>query len=126
MASRNQPAPQDSVTGGAGAPTSKPEISTGHPITKATTGGRMTNLIASNSVTRRYLKRGELMAKRRAEAASDASQEKPKRMSKVDRAIHTATTLSMFGKEENSGSACLPEVALYAAGHRKSKQVTAR
>ncbi len=86
----------------------------------------MTNLIASNSVTRRYLKRGELMAKRRAEAASDASQEKPKRMSKVDRAIHTATTLSMFGKEENSGSACLPEVALYAAGHRKSKQVTAR
>lgn len=86
----------------------------------------MTNLIASNSVTRRYLKRGELMAKRRAEAASDASQEKPKRMSKVDRAIHTATTLSMFGKETNAGSACLPEVALYAAGHRKSKQVTAR
>ena len=37
MASRNQSAPQDSVTGGAGAPTSKPEISTGHPITQALT-----------------------------------------------------------------------------------------
>lgn len=30
MASRNQSAPQDSVTGSAGALTSKPEISTGH------------------------------------------------------------------------------------------------
>jgi len=86
----------------------------------------MTNLIASNSVTRRYLKRGELMAKRRAEAASDASQEQPKRMSKVDRAIATATTLARFGKEVNSGASCLPEVALYAAAHRKSKAVTAR
>lgn len=36
----------------------------------------MTKFIASNSVTRRYLKRGELMAKRRAEAAQNASQEK--------------------------------------------------
>lgn len=36
----------------------------------------MTNLIAHNSVTRRYLKRGELMAKRRAEASQNASQEK--------------------------------------------------
>lgn len=32
----------------------------------------MTKFIASNSVTRRYLKRGELMAKRRAEAAHNA------------------------------------------------------
>ncbi|MEG5533494.1 hypothetical protein [Enterobacter ludwigii] len=35
MASSNQPAPQDSVTGSAGALTSKPEISAGHPIAKA-------------------------------------------------------------------------------------------
>ncbi|HBU8352620.1 TPA: hypothetical protein MDC26_001491 [Klebsiella aerogenes] len=35
MASRNQSAPQDSVTGSAGALTSKPEFSTGHPIAKA-------------------------------------------------------------------------------------------
>lgn len=35
MASSNQSAPQDRVTGSAGALTSKPEISAGHPITKA-------------------------------------------------------------------------------------------
>ena len=35
MASSNQSAPQDSVTGSAGALTSKPEISAGHPIAKA-------------------------------------------------------------------------------------------
>lgn len=29
-------------------------------------------------------------------------------------------------KYENSGSTCLPDVALYAAGHRKSKGITAR
>ena len=76
MASRNQSAPQDSVTGGAGATTSKPDSQPGHPIAKATTGGHMTNLIAHNSVTRRYLKRGELIAKRRAEASLNESQEK--------------------------------------------------
>lgn len=29
-------------------------------------------------------------------------------------------------KEVEGGTVCLPEVALFAAGHRKSKQVTAR
>ncbi|MDP1297924.1 transcriptional regulator [Klebsiella quasipneumoniae] len=29
-------------------------------------------------------------------------------------------------EQESTGSMCLPEVALFAAGHRKSKQVTAR
>ncbi|MCU3012857.1 hypothetical protein N8S84_21015 [Enterobacter hormaechei subsp. hoffmannii] len=86
----------------------------------------MTKFIASNSVTRRYLKRGELMAKRRAEAAQNASQDKPKRMGRVDKAIQTATTLSVFGKEENTGSSCLPEVAIFAAGYRKTTRVTAR
>ncbi len=81
----------------------------------------MTNLIASNSVTRRYLKRGELMAKRRAEAAHSASQE-VKRMSRVDR----ATSLGSLRDNSSTGSACLPEVAIFSAGHRKSKQVTAR
>lgn len=81
----------------------------------------MTTLIASNSVTRRYLKRGELMAKRRAEAAHGASQE-VKHMSRVDR----ATSLGSLRDNSSTGSACLPEVAMYAAGHRKSKQVTAR
>lgn len=30
------------------------------------------------------------------------------------------------GEEEVTGSYCLPEVALYAAGHRKSENITAR
>lgn len=82
----------------------------------------MTKFIASNSVTRRYLKRGELMAKRRAEAAQKASQERKQDMSRVDR----ATSLGSLRDSNTNGSACLPDVALYAAGHRKSGQITAR
>lgn len=82
----------------------------------------MTKFIASNSVTRRYLKRGELMAKRRAEAAQNASQERKLDMSRVDR----ATSLGSLRDSNTNGSACLPDVALYAAGHRKSGQITAR
>lgn len=83
----------------------------------------MTNLIASNSVTRRYLKRGALMAKRRAEASQNAAQEVKKDMSRVDR----ATSLCSLRDSNTSGSACLPEIALFAAGHRNSKDsVTAR
>ncbi|MEZ3141813.1 hypothetical protein ACBQ88_22405 [Citrobacter braakii] len=82
----------------------------------------MTKFIASNSVTRRYLKRGELMAKRRAEAAQNASQERTLDMSRVDR----ATSLGSLRDSNTGGSACLPDVALYAAGHRKSGQITAR
>jgi len=106
-----------------GAPTSKPEFSTGHPITKATTGGCMTNFIALNSVTRRYLKRGELMAKRRAEASQNALQQESRKSTRVDR----ATSLD-FPRDYVAGESgqCLPEIALFAAWHRKSKQVTAR
>lgn len=82
----------------------------------------MTKFIASNSVTRRYLKRGELMAKRRAEAAQNASQERKQDMSRVD----SATSLGSLRDSNTGGSACLPDVALYAAGHRSSKSVTAR
>ena len=83
----------------------------------------MTNLIASNSVTRRYLKRGALMAKRRAEASQSAAQEVKKDMSRVDR----ATSLCSLRDSNTSGSACLPDVGLYAAGYRNSKDsVTAR
>nr|DAU58084.1 MAG TPA: Transcription termination/antitermination protein [Caudoviricetes sp.] len=45
----------------------------------------MTNFTAHNSVTRRYLKRGELIAKRRAEASQNALQ-KANDMHRVDRA----------------------------------------
>ncbi|WP_324723803.1 hypothetical protein [Lelliottia sp. JS-SCA-14] len=84
----------------------------------------MTNLIATNSVTRRYLKRGELMAKRRAEAAPDTSQETSrKKLSRVDVAI----SLGSLRDSNTGGSACLPDVGLYAAGYRNSKDsVTAR
>lgn len=82
----------------------------------------MANLIATNSVTRRYLKRGELMAKRRAEAAQNASQQVKHALRRVDR----ATSLGSLRDTTSGGASCLPEVAIFAAGHRKSKQVTAR
>ena len=82
----------------------------------------MTKFTASNSVTRRYLKRGELMARRRAEDAQSSAQVRKQDMSRVER----ATSLGSLRDSNTVGSACLPDVALYAAGHRKSKQVTAR
>lgn len=42
---------------------------------------------------------------------------------RVTRAISLAGTRQ---KEAESGSVCLPEVAMFAAGHRKSNNVTAR
>lgn len=42
---------------------------------------------------------------------------------RVSRAISLAGTRQ---KEVEGGAVCLPEVALFAAGHRNSKQVTAR
>ncbi|EDI8077320.1 regulator, partial [Salmonella enterica] len=54
----------------------------------------------------------------------DASQEvKAKRIDRVTKAISLAGTRQ---KEVEGGSVLLPGVALYAAGHRKSKQITAR
>ncbi|MBE0395331.1 hypothetical protein ILP74_07600 [Citrobacter amalonaticus] len=82
----------------------------------------MTNFTAHNSVTRRYLKRGELIAKRRAEASQNALQGVKHDMSRVDR----ATSLGSLRDSNTGGSACLPDVALYAAGHRSCKSVTAR
>lgn len=82
----------------------------------------MTNFTAHNSVTRRYLKRGELIAKRRAEASQNALQ-KANDMHRVDR----ATSLGSLRDSNTVGSACLPDVGLYAAGYRNSKDsVTAR
>ena len=42
---------------------------------------------------------------------------------RVTKAISLAGTRQ---KEVEGGAVCLPEVAIFAAGHRKSKQVTAR
>ena len=73
----------------------------------------MITLVAKNSVTRRYLKRGELMAKRRAESCgsvkTDAISER------VEQALRAPNWRE---PKEESGGACLPQVALYAAGNR--------
>lgn len=42
---------------------------------------------------------------------------------RVTKAISLATTRQ---KEVEGGSVCLPDVAIFAAGHRKSNNVTAR
>jgi len=41
---------------------------------------------------------------------------------RVINAITTATTLGMMGKEVSEGSACMPEIAIFAAGHRKVRK----
>ncbi|MFI4031764.1 transcriptional antitermination N peptide [Klebsiella quasipneumoniae] len=45
-----------------------------------------------------------------------------------NRVLSATSLCSLRDKQEpeSTGSMCLPEVALFAAGHRKSKQVTAR
>jgi len=82
----------------------------------------MTTFQATNSITRRYLKRGELIAKRRAEAES--APHSGTVLKAVDKAVNGILTLR--SKFEESGGMCLPEVALYNTGYRKSKSVTAR
>ncbi|HGE8334240.1 TPA: hypothetical protein ACGD5E_000312 [Serratia marcescens] len=71
-----------------------------------------------NSKTRRYRQRGEVMAKRREDA--DTAKKLNKAWAKLTRVELPAQ------KPVYSGSCCLPEVAMFNAGHRKSKSVTAR
>lgn len=78
----------------------------------------MTTFKATNSITRRYLKRGELMAKRRAEAQS--APHSGAVLIAVDKAVNG--TLSLRSKREESGSVCLEQVAIFAAGHRTSRK----
>lgn len=89
---------------------------------------------AGNAKTRRHERRRKLAIERDAISniidsifgsdAPDASQEvKAKRIDRVSKAISLAGTRQ---KEVEGGAVCLPEVALFAAGHRTSKQVTAR
>lgn len=88
---------------------------------------------AGNAKTRRHERRRKLAIERESIAniidsvfgweASDVSQEfSRKQHSRVDR----ATSLGSLRDNSSTGSACLPEVAIFAAGHRTSKQVTAR
>lgn len=81
----------------------------------------MITLVAKNSVTRRYLKRGELMAKRRAESCGSVKTDAIS--GRVEQALRAPNWRE---PKEANGSACLSQVALYAAGHRKTINVTAR
>lgn len=89
---------------------------------------------AGNAKTRRHERRRKLAMERDGIAniidsifgcdAPEASQEvSRKQLSRVDR----ATSLGSLRDSNTVGSACLPDVGLYAAGYRNSKDsVTAR
>ena len=88
---------------------------------------------AGNAKTRRHERRRKLAIERDGIAyiidsifgcdAPDASQEvSRKQLSRVDR----ATSLGSLRDSNTVGSACLPDVAIYAAGYRNTKQITAR
>ncbi|EAN8915774.1 regulator [Salmonella enterica] len=89
---------------------------------------------AGNAKTRRHERRRKLAMERDTICniidsifgcdAHDPSQEvKAKRIDRVTKAISLAGTRQ---KEVEGGSVLLPDIALYAAGYRKSKQLTAR
>ncbi|MBH3213203.1 hypothetical protein [Serratia marcescens] len=67
-----------------------------------------------NSKTRRYRQRGEVMAKRREDA--NTAKKLSKAWAKLTRVELPAQ------KHVYSGSCCLPEVAMFAAGHRKVRK----
>jgi hypothetical protein len=98
------------------------EISTCHPITKAFTGGIHMNrnqarrLAAFNAKKaaeklemKAYCKKIDRAFSRLSEGCSE----------RVSRAISLAGTRQ---KEVEGGAVCLPEVALFAAGHRKVRK----
>ncbi|EKG0291620.1 regulator [Escherichia albertii NBRC 107761 = DSM 17582] len=91
---------------------------------------------AGNAKTRRHERRRKLAIERDAicniiDSIFDTDSEEPvqeeqkKRLSLSEKAISLGN-LRCKKEDECSGSICLPNVALYAAGYRKSKQLTAR
>ncbi|QVP49337.1 regulator [Salmonella enterica subsp. salamae] len=91
---------------------------------------------AGNAKTRRHERRRKLAIERDTICniidsifgcdAPDASHEvKAQRVDRVTKAVSRAGN-KVKQQEIERGSVCLPDVALYAAGHRKSKQITAR
>lgn len=88
---------------------------------------------AGNAKTRRHERRRKLAIERDTigniidsifgcDATDTAKEESRKLANRVDR----ATSLGSLRDRNTGGSACLPDVAIYAAGYRNSKQVTAR
>ncbi|MBF4840600.1 regulator [Cronobacter sakazakii] len=91
---------------------------------------------AGNAKTRRHERRRKLAIERDAIGniidsilgceAPDASQEESrKHVSRVDRAT-SLVALRDYQEPDEGGCVCLPDVALYSAGYRKSNNVTAR
>ncbi|WP_059254580.1 hypothetical protein, partial [Escherichia albertii] len=90
---------------------------------------------AGNAKTRRHERRRKLAIERDAicniiDSIFDTDSEEPvqeeqkKRLSLSEKAISLGN-LRCKKADECSGSICLPNVAIYAAGYRKSKQLTA-
>ena len=91
---------------------------------------------AGNAKTRRHERRRKLAIERDSICniidsifgtdSEEPVQEDPrKRLSLYEKAISLGS-LRCKKVDECSGSVCLPNVAIYAAGYRKSKQLTAR
>lgn len=83
----------------------------------------VTYLAEDNARNRRRLRRQA----QREQAMQDASL--ARRVANSTCSTRVSKAISLAGarqKEVEGGAVCLPEVALFAAGHRKSKQVTAR
>ncbi|MBQ4777685.1 transcriptional antitermination N peptide [Pectobacterium versatile] len=72
-----------------------------------------------NAKRRKYLKTGAYFAQK------DADRELAKKISKAWAKL-THVDLPKRSEPEYSGSVCLPQVALFNAGRRKSENVTAR
>lgn len=91
---------------------------------------------AGNAKTRRHERRRKLAIERDAicniiDSIFGADSEEPfqeeprKRLNLSEKAI-SLSNIRNQNTDECSGSICLPNVAIYAAGYRKSKQLTAR
>lgn len=81
-------------------------------------------ILASDNSKNRYRAR---RAAKREQAMQDASL--ARRVANSTCSTRVTKAISLAGtrqKEVEGGAVCLPEVALFAAGHRKSKHVTAR
>ncbi|EEQ2111745.1 regulator [Escherichia coli] len=94
------------------------------------------SIFAGNAKTRRHERRRKLAIERDATCniidsifgadSEEPFQEEPrKRLNLSEKAI-SLSNIRNQNTDECSGSICLPNVAIYAAGYRKSKQLTAR
>lgn len=81
-------------------------------------------ILASDNSKNRYRAR---RAAKREQAMQDASL--ARRVANSTCSTRVTKAISLAGtrqKEVDGGAVCLPEVAIFAAGHRKSNNVTAR